>query len=296
MSRLDSSSDGRLRRCRNHADYGNCNWVLRGDDPFDLCFSCGANQIIPDVGRPDNLMLWTRIEQAKRRLMYTLLDLRLVSSVGPMDLRPAFRFLEDRFRNPNVLDDFVPTGHEGGVITLNLAEADDTARQFQRQQFHERYRTVLGHLRHEAGHFFFGHLTKAAADLDACRRIFGDERLNYSDALRAHYEVGPPDDWPARHLSSYASAHPREDFAESFAHYLLIVDTLQTVRAAGLDPVNEEAHWIHGWIDVAIELNELSRSLGADDAYPFVLTPPVIEKLELIDRLVRGGGTAPRVA
>jgi hypothetical protein len=285
---FETTTGRRVKRCRNATDHGNCNWVLPADDPAALCRSCAANRTIPDLASADNLMLWTRIEQAKRRLLYTLLDLGLLTSSEGGGAWPTFEFLEDRRRNPNVAEDFVATGHERGVITLNLAEADDVSRQTQRQEFVERYRTVLGHLRHEAGHFFFPRLTAAPDDLVAVRRLFGDERQEYGAALSRHYETGPPADWSQRHISPYASVHPREDFAETFAHYLLIVDALETAGAAGLGSIGEGLPWIRRWIEIAITLNELSRSLGSDDAYPFTLTPPVIEKLELVERLVLG--------
>jgi len=284
---FETSTGRRVKRCRNATDHGNCNWVLPVDDPSELCRSCGANRTIPDLASADNLLLWTKVEQAKRRLLYTLLDLRLLTSSEGRTDWPTFEFLEDRRRNPNVAEDFVATGHQGGVITLNLSEADDVSRQAQRQEFVERYRTVLGHLRHEAGHFVFPRLTSDPHDLDAVRRLFGDERHEYGAALRRHYESGPPGEWAERHISPYASVHPREDFAETFAHYLLIVDGLETAEAAGLGSIGEGLPWIGRWIEMAITLNEVSRSLGSDDAYPFTLTPPVIEKLELVDRLVR---------
>lgn len=281
-----TSTNDLVKRCRNATDHGNCNWVLPGDHPSELCISCGANRTIPSLDSANNLLLWTRVEQAKRRLLYTLLDLGLLTPLGREGTWPSFRFLEDRRRNPYVAEAFVATGHEEGVITLNLSEADDLSRETQRQQFVERYRTVLGHLRHEAGHFFFQQLTQDPSDLDACRQVFGDERREYGHALSRHYEAGPSSDWAEQYVSAYASAHPREDFAESFAHYLLIVDALETAGAAGLDSLGTGLPWTQRWIELAITLNELTRSLGSDDAYPFTLTQRVIEKLELIDRLV----------
>jgi hypothetical protein len=292
-SLFETSAGRRVKRCRNATDHGNCNWVLPVDDPSSLCRSCGANRTIPDITIADNLLLWTKVEQAKRRLLYTLLDLRLLSSSGGRGDWPTFEFLEDRRRNPNVAEDFVATGHLGGVITLNLSEADDVAREAQREEFVERYRTVLGHLRHEAGHFVFPRLTSGPDDLDAVRRLFGDERQEYGAALSRHYQNGPPTNWAERHISPYASVHPREDFAETFAHYLLIVDALETAGASGLGSIGEGLPWIRRWIEIAIALNELSRSLGSGDAYPFTLTPPVIEKLELVARLVSGFSRPP---
>jgi len=283
-----ATADGTLvRRCRNFYAYDNCNWLVPVDDPESLCLSCRLNQVIPNLDRPGNLDLWTKIERAKRRLLYTLLDLHLPLQEG--DGRPGLRFsfMEDRLRNPDVREKIVLTGHSGGRITVNLAEADDAARHAHRELMRERYRTLLGHLRHEAGHHYHGLLTERPEALEEARRLFGDERLEYDGALAAYYELGPPADWHERYLSAYAAAHPLEDFAETFAHYLLIVDALETAESAGLASFDLTAPWIVRWMELSVTLNELNRSSGLDDAYPFVLTRPVVEKLELMDRLVR---------
>jgi len=286
------SADGRhYRRCANHAEYGNCNWLVGEDDPNPLCPSCRLNKVIPSLDRPDNLKLWARLEQAKRRLVYSLHSLGL--PLGQSEGRPglAFRFLEDRRRNPEVQEQFVPTAHEDGVITINIAEADDAVRHAVREQMQERYRTVLGHLRHECGHYYFNVLVSTPEALAECRELFGDERTGYANALERHYASGPPERWPERYISAYASAHPSEDFAETFAHYLHITDALETARTAGLwrtgGPASGSPDWIEDWVCLAISLNEILRSLGVDDPYPFVITQIVREKLLFIDRLVR---------
>ena len=283
---LDAAPEGPSKRCRNALEHGSCNWLLSADDPSELCVACRTTRTIPDLQREDNLMLWVRIEHWKRRLLYTLLDLGLLSTSGRGSPWPSFRFLEDQRRNPNVTETFVSTGHDHGIVTINLSEADDVSRQAQRQGLVERYRTVLGHFRHEAGHFFFPSLTREEDLLRACRDLFGNEREAYDEALTHHYDNGPPSDWSSRYVSAYASMHPREDFAESFAHYLLIVDGLETARAEDLGSIGEGLPWIRRWIEVAIALNEMNRSLGSDDAYPFTLPAPVVEKLELVRRLV----------
>jgi len=197
--------------------------------------------------------------------------------------------MEDRRRNPSVQETFVATAHLDGAITLNIMEADPAARTAVREQMQERYRTVLGHLRHESGHFYFSRLTAGPGLLDGCRELFGDERADYSEAIERHYRDGPPADWPEHFVSAYASAHPAEDFAETFAHFLHIDDALETAGEAGLTPsqsVNGNPDWIGSWITLAITLNEILRSLGSEDPYPFVLTGPVRAKLEFIGRLV----------
>ena len=282
---LQAADGRRFRPCCNAADFGNCNWLVAAEDPGKLCLSCRLNTVIPDLERPGNLRLWTRVEQAKRRLLYSLLKLRLpfVGSGGHQGLR--FRFMEDHRRNLAVLETFVETAHRDGTITLNILEADDVARHAVREQMQERYRTVLGHLRHESGHFFFSRLADTPELLGSCRELFGDERSDYAAAIERHYAQGPPPDWPDRYVSAYASAHPAEDFAETFAHFLHIEDALETARCAGLTP--HSGHWIDDWIWLAITLNEILRSLGADDPYPFVLTEPIQDKLRFMNRLVR---------
>lgn len=294
MVASDSREDGLLaapggilyRRCSHAQLYGNCNWLLPEEEAEDLCFSCRMTEVIPALDRPGNLKLWTRMEEAKRRLLYSLLSFRLPLT-GEHALK--FRFMEDQGRNPDVYESFVVTGHFDSTITINVAEADDVARQAVREQMHERYRTVLGHLRHESAHFYFGLLTSQPSLLEECRAFFGDERSDYMGALKAYYDQGPPADWPENYVSAYASAHPAEDFAETFAHFLHITDALESARAGQLSPASGEAafdDWIDSWIDLAITLNEISRSLGSDDPYPFLLQEPVKLKLRFIGRLL----------
>jgi hypothetical protein len=307
---LEAATNGRLttpggvvyRRCNNFHRYYNCNWLLAQEDAENLCFSCRMNELIPALDRPDNLKLWTRMEEAKRRLLYSLLSFELPLT-GDNAMR--FRFLEDQGRNPDVFEQFVTTGRLNNTITINIAEADDAARHAAREQMNELYRTVLGHLRHESGHFYFGQLTGNPDVLAECRDLFGDERSDYAGALQSYYENGPPADWPENFVSAYASSHPAEDFAETFAHFLLITDALESAQGGltvgtghARDSAGEIAamgrfsneDWIEAWIGLAITLNEISRSLGSDDPYPFLLPDPVKRKLRFIDRLVRQQG------
>jgi len=301
MLALDAGTDGRLttpagrvyRCCANFHRYSNCNWLLQQDDDHDLCFSCRTNQVIPALDRPGNLKLWTRMEQAKRRLLYSLLSLKLPIT-GVQTLK--FKFLEDHRRNPDVFEQFVTTGHLNSIITINIAEADDAARHQAREQMHELYRTVLGHLRHESGHFYFNQLTANPERLLECRALFGDERKDYQAALNNYYAAGPQTGWNEQFISAYASSHPAEDFAETFAHFLHITDALESAHAGGLIAEKAQAgndDWISTWIRLAIALNEVNRSLGADDAYPFLLSEPVKQKLKFIDRLVRQQAEQP---
>ena len=293
MLRLRDAPNG-SRFCANHARYDACNWLVPADDATEFCLACRLNDVIPNLEQSRNGILWARLERAKRRLIYTLLSLGLPVQSAP-DANGAhsgglrFRFLEDQRRNPDVFEAFVSTGHVAGTITINLAEADDAQRHAVREQMQERYRTLLGHFRHESGHYFFDSLVVQAGELAGFRARFGDESQPYEPALETYYRDGPPAEWSAQFVSAYATAHPHEDWAETFAHYLHIVDALETAEAAGLARLQagEHAGWIREWIQLSVTLNELNRSLGLDDPYPFVLTDPVIAKLEFTDRLVR---------
>ncbi|WP_374445714.1 putative zinc-binding metallopeptidase [Stella sp.] len=313
MSALRPDGDGwqvlaaperRHRDCVNAA-HGTCNWLVPADQDEALCRACRHNRTIPDLSAPRNLDRWRRLEIAKHRLFYTLLALGLPLANRSDDPANglAFDFLADppQPHGPRVL-----TGHDNGLVTINLAEADDAERERIRAAMGEPYRTLLGHLRHEVGHWFWDRLVGGQAVQAEFRGLFGDESVDYAEALARHYADGPPSDWQDRFVSAYASAHPWEDFAETWAHYLHIVDTLETARAFGLriqprigrgpeiaaridfDPnasVGAE-RLVDAWLPLTFAVNSLNRSMGQPDLYPFVLAPPVIEKLDFVDRLV----------
>jgi hypothetical protein len=192
----------------------------------------------------------------------------------------------------------VTTGHADGVITLDLSESDDAHRERMRDEMDEPYRTVLGHLRHEIGHYYWPILASDEGRRERARALFGDEREDYAAALERHYANGPPPGWDERHVSAYATMHPAEDWAETFAHYLHIRDTLQTaaahhvkVTAGGTSEPREHyddfADIVADWLPLTYALNALNRSMGLDDLYPFVLAQPVVDKLALVHDLVR---------
>jgi hypothetical protein len=199
------------------------------------------------------------------------------------------------------------TGHADGVITINIAEADDSERERRRAAMGEPYRTLLGHMRHESGHYYWDRCIRGTtSELEAFRSIFGDERVDYNGALAAYYQNGAPTGWPEQFVSAYATAHAWEDWAETWAHYLHMVDTLETAAACGLslkprrtdeptlpetpDPVAPQPatfdHLIDSWFPLTYMLNNLNRGLGLCDAYPFVLSPAVIAKLRFADDVV----------
>ena len=289
--------------------------MLEADDPSPLCIACRLNRTIPNLEDPDNARYWGRIEVAKRRLVSELLALGLpVKSKVDEDAAHGlmFDFLRSPSQGPRVL-----TGHASGLITLNVEEADDAKREKMRLDMRESYRTLLGHFRHEVGHYYWDRLVADGSWLQPFRVLFGDERADYAAALKANYANGPPADWPDRYISSYASTHPWEDWAETWAHYLHVVDTLGTAQGFGLDagdidgiiqPFERSALYapddagaehflalINAWVEMTMVLNELARSMGQPDFYPFVMSKPVVAKLQFVYLVVqdaRGDGAA----
>src|SRR5262249_30524798 len=249
---------------------------------------------------------WRALEGAKHRLFYTLIQLRLpveTQSENPGGL--AFQFLADV--GPAQLD--VLTGHARGVITINLAEADDAERERRRQQMGELYRTLLGHFRHEIGHYYWDRLILDTPHLEEFRRMFGDERQDYASALQSYYASGAPADWPERYISAYASSHPWEDFAETWAHYFHMIDTLETAHVVGLAinpklPLSPGAVFdfhprdtdmsrlVEAWLALTFAVNSLNRSMGLHDLYPFVLGPAAVAKLAFVHKLVGANSSA----
>jgi hypothetical protein len=288
MAELPPGDSRPYRLCANYDQVSVCNWVVAVDDPHDFCRSCRLNRIIPDLSSERNRLAWFRLEVAKRRLLYTLLGGGL-----------AFEFLED---STNGDAKRVLTGHDNGLITINIAEADDVHRERQRSLQKEPYRTLLGHFRHEIGHYFWDQLIAFGPLLEDFRALFGDERANYQQALDRHYGEGPPARWEDSFISAYSTMHPWEDWAESWAHYLHMVDALETAGATGLalrpkrpdepqmlpppDPLSPNYRdfdsMIEAWLSLTYVLNNLSRGLGLPDSYPFVLSAPAIRKLRFI--------------
>ncbi|TVP86150.1 MAG: hypothetical protein EA347_09325 [Thioalkalivibrio sp.] len=303
---LAAPGEADYRACANSAQHEVCNWMVPAEDPEPLCRSCRLNHTIPDLNVAGNRILWQRLETQKRRLVYSLLRLEL--PVHPKHQDPAglaFDFLADPDPSFNEKGR-VLTGHADGLITLNVAEADPATRERMREDMAEPYRTILGHFRHESGHYYWDRLVRDSQWLDEFRSLFGDETLDYGQALQRHHAEGPPPDWQQHFVSAYASSHPWEDWAETWAHYLHIVDTLETARSFGVgvrpeegdpqsmardarfDPYGQAdfAPILKHWLPLAFALNSLNRSMGHEDAYPFVLAPPAVEKLQLVHRIV----------
>ena len=298
LLRLADTADfgERYRFCANRQQAASCNWLIAVDDIDGYCRACRTTEVIPSLAIDANAARWQAMESAKRRLPYSLLRLNLeFETQGPYGTPPMrFAFKEDHRTNPLATEGYVTTGHVDGVITINVAEADAGYREQIRESLGQGYRTVLGHLRHESGHFFFDRLVRPSPALETYRALFGDESEDYAAALDAFYR----DDQRhtgSEHVSAYASAHPLEDWAECWAHALHIEDTLETATAYGLSAryhISASAPWLERWRAVSVMLNELNRSLGQPDAYPFVITNTVALKLDFIRDLIRQAGHA----
>jgi len=306
-SPLEVASGRSYRLCRNYEIEQVCNWTVSADDPNPLCVSCRLTRVIPDLTIAEHRAGWYKLEVAKRRLIFTLLRLRLpiVGRDEDPERGLAFEFKADLPHGEAVL-----TGHASGLITINVTEADDAERERRRTSLHEPLRTLAGHFRHESGHYYWDRLIADPGRQDAFRQVFGDERADYGAALSAYYANGPRADWQDTFISAYASAHPFEDWAETWAHYLHMVDTVETTAACGvtLQPrrsdepslsrvspfvVSPDAPFdqlIDSWFPVTYLLNNLNRGMGLADAYPFVWPASAIEKLRFVHETLRSAG------
>ena len=268
-----------------------CNWLVSKQDDHEQCYSCRLTRTIPQQNIPINVRRWIVLERAKKRLVYALLVLGLpiVSREDDPEYGLTFDFLEDQRSNPLIKREFVYTGHNNGVITVNVVEADDSYRVTTRERMNERYRTVLGHFRHESGHYYWDKLIKDSEWHLRFRHLFGSEE-NYRQALDYYYSNGPAPDWQRRHVSAYASSHPWEDWAETWAHYLHIMDTLETATSFGVMRQIKGAGGfellMREWWQLKVLMNSLNRSMGLPDAYPFTLTKQVMVKLRFIHQVV----------
>ena len=303
-----AAPDTLMRFCDN-ATHDACNWMVPAASDARLCPACTHNHTIPDLSDPQNLLLWRRLEIGKHRLFYALDRLRLPTDADESTDPPTPALLFD-FLAATEPGTQVMTGHDNGLITIALSEADDAAREQVRTAMQEPYRTPLGHFRHESGHYYWDRLVRLGDRLEACRALFGDDRQDYGEALQKHYAEGPPPDWQNNFVSAYATTHPWEDFAETWAHYLHITDTLETARAFGLsvrpridtegamhanidtDPYRADSieTMMEDWLPLTFAVNSLNRAMGQPDLYPFVLAPPAIAKLGFIHQLVRDAG------
>lgn len=274
--------------CRNLSLSG-CTWLtpLEGGQ----CFSCSLTRTRPnDEDARGIANLWVA-ERAKRHLVVELdtLGLPVVSKHADPDAGLAFDLLSS-------VEEDVVTGHANGLITIDLAESEAAHRMTVRENLGEPYRTLLGHFRHEVGHYYEWQLVRGPSLLEECRELFGDDSLDYQGELDRHYADGPPAGWESSYISSYATMHPFEDFAETWAHYLHICDTIETASEYGLATVGNVASFsrfrdvVAGiWVPLSVALNMINRSMGHDDLYPFVIAQPVLAKLDFVASLAKAG-------
>ncbi len=298
------AEDNRWRFCRNW-ELSACNWMVPADGhEGEFCAACRHNRTVPDLSDPVAHARWQKIEVAKRRLIYTLrhMGLPLPMPGGDHPEPLVFDFLADM---PGSAER-VLTGHADGVVTISLTEADDATREKMRSDMGEAYRTLLGHFRHEVGHYYWDLLVRDGGALQDFRAMFGDETADYGAALQRHYELGAPPGWEANHVSAYATMHPWEDWAETWAHYLHMMDTLETAASLGMKvhpEVDDDGEltaavdfnpWttrrverlLSAWLPLTVALNAMNRSMGQQDLYPFALPDPVRAKLGFVHGLV----------
>jgi len=290
---VHETPQGAFRKCRNYVTEGVCNWLVPGGAEPDLCEACRLNNVVPDLSIPGNRVRWAEMERSKRRLLYTLSALRLPLVPKSDDPTRGLAF-DIKADTP---EERVLTGHADGLITLNLAEADAPLRERVRADLNERYRTPLGHFRHESGHYFWERLIRDREQQAAFREVFGNETRDYGASIAAHYANGTAPR-SGDYISAYASSHPWEDWAETFAHYLHMIDTLETAQdfglAAGLaarpsvPKLDDFGLLCDEWTELTVALNALNRSMGLEDAYPFAISARVRDKLEFVHRSVRG--------
>jgi hypothetical protein len=270
-----------------------CNWLVARNQPGGLCASCALTLERPNDNDTDGLAAFARAEAAKRRLIAELHELKLPIVGRDRDADYGLGFRLRTSAHEKVL-----TGHENGVITLDLAEGDDVHREQLRVEMDEPYRTLLGHFRHEIGHYYFYRLITPSSDyLARFNELFGDPDADYQEALDRHYRDGAPDGWQKRFVSSYATMHAAEDWAETFAHYLHIRDALDTSAWCGLAPASATFDRpalgpsafptiIEMWLPLSWSLNMVNRSMGHDDLYPFVLPVAVLNKMQFIHDVI----------
>jgi hypothetical protein len=288
------TAHGPYRKCANYVHQGVCNWMVPAESEEDLCQACRLNNVIPNLSEPENRERWQEVELAKRHLVYSLDSLKLPVITKAEDPEKGLSFdIKAETESERVL-----TGHADGLITLNLREADPAQREKIRLTLKERYRTLLGHFRHEVGHYYWDRLVADEGRRDEFRALMGDERADYAEALKKHYSKEPDPDYAEYFISNYAASHPWEDFAETFAHYLHMVDTLETAEQYGFastpDAKVEDAFeaLMAEWYRLTVALNSLNRSMGQPDAYPFAISPAVKAKLAFVHGLIHAARRA----
>jgi hypothetical protein len=294
-----------LLKCANYLEHNVCNWCVLATEAAAgkgaLCDSCSLTQTIPDLSIADHKEKWYRLEGAKRRLLYDLELVSLPYRFPEGDPRPPLRFDFKADVAPKKFlwwtmgkKEQVFTGHAHGLITINIREANDAERERLRVNFGEAHRTLIGHFRHEIAHYYWEVFVQGR-DEEACKALFGDhENPTYQEALEAYYKNGPKPNWQEQFVSAYATMHPWEDFAETFATYLDMVSVLDTAHHAEFVPApprfGDLDSMVRQYKSLGIGMNEINRSMGLLDLVPEVLVSPVREKMRYIHNLISNAG------
>ena len=306
--------DDTLVKCDNYASSNVCNrFVIRRQGEGTqgqtsagiLCDCCRFNRVIPDLKIEGNREKWYRLEAAKRRTLYDLDLLGLPYGNAQDNISPALAF---EFKGDPIPDKTyrgmgggqkVFTGHDNGVITINIQEADDVEREKLRVNMHEAHRSLLGHFRHEFGHYVWDVVIKGKSEPSFIARFGDHNNPSYDLALKAYYKNGPKPDWLLTYVSAYATMHPWEDFAETFSVYLDMVSSLDTASCQKLIP-NVDLKDLDAMVDaykkLGIALNEMNRTMGLLDFLPEVFAKPIREKLRFIHGMTRNGQPAQQRA
>jgi hypothetical protein len=301
-----------LLKCTNYREHGVCNRftpLADGQAPA-FCDCCRFNRTIPDLSVAGNADRWARLEAAKRRLIFDLDLLGLAYGTAAEGFEPGlvFEFKTDKIVQNGQWQRIkncepIMTGHNEGVIVINICEADDVERERLRVNLHEPQRTLIGHFRHEIAHYFWDLLIKNREE-ESSKQVFGDHTLDYGAAQQTYYKNGAPPDWQSHFVSAYATMHAWEDFAETFALYLDIVGTLDTANAQGFStikmPSSDFPAMLTRYTPLAIAMNEVNRHMGLPDLVPEIFCPDVVRKLQwvhdLITRAAKAGRPEPAMA
>ncbi|MEB2776613.1 putative zinc-binding metallopeptidase [Algoriphagus sp. D3-2-R+10] len=301
-SQMIADRDGNAFKYCQNKEFGVCNWLIPAYNENHFCNACELNRTIPDLSDNENFQKWQKLEIAKHRLIYQLQRLRL--AIPAKENHPEIGLSFDFVSKQN--DPEIMTGHADGVITILLSEADSVHREKMRKEMYEPYRTLIGHFRHEVGHYFWDRLVATNQSvLDEFHALFGNEQIDYGDALKQHYQNGSPVNWQNNFISQYATSHPWEDWAETWAHYLHIMDMTETAYYFGMsvepilkdkslrgsvdfDPyeIKDFNSIYKAWAPLSFAINSINRSMGIPDAYPFVVSSVVVDKMKFIHRLI----------
>lgn len=296
-----AGEEGSISLCKNYVEAKVCNWLVEEGSGTPFCVSCRTTRTIPDLSTIENKTDFAKMEGAKRAMVYDLLSvgLRPVPKTIDEGRGLAFDILDDTF------EEKITTGHAAGLITLSMEEADDVERERRRKMLGEPVRTLLGHFRHEVGHYYWDRLIGEGSQevQTKFRELFGDERVDYGESLNRYYNGERPNNWKQYYISEYATAHPWEDWAESWAHYLHIHSLVETARDAGLrlEPKSDkmpqfpkktesvagaQEEWAD-WPALSLLVNQLCRSLGHADPYPYTVPKKAEEKLAFVHEIIR---------